>query len=142
MCLLLNVPAGRALSYSSRCPPSAWHSVSCLGSEDEKYFHLRICGPFPSVGRTGTSTMAAASPLTNFHSTPSINSSLSPYQKTSAPTSCPGLYQCYKYPGCISAALEPGARELGKREHQARRGQRERRGRNCPIPSLTPPGAG
>lgn len=63
--------------------------LSCLGSEGEKSFYLRIYRTFPSVGKTGISTMAAASSPVNFHSTPSINSSLSPYQKTSAPTELP-----------------------------------------------------
>lgn len=94
--------------------------LSCPGSEDGEHAHVRTWGTFPSVERPATSVMAAASFLANFHPAPRRNSSLCPYQKTSAPTSCPVMYQHYKYPGWVSPALAKGRSELGKSEPQAR----------------------
>lgn len=82
--------------------------------------------------------MAAAFSLTNFHSTPSINSSLSPYQKTSVPTRCLGLYRCYKYPGGIGSPLVQGPGELGKSAHKRDEGSRSEGAKIAASPSLAP----
>lgn len=133
---------------SCQCPPGAWPSVSICWTELSRqrgwgHWHLRTRRISPSLGRTETSTMAAASPPTDFHTTPSINSFLSPYQKTSAPSGCPALDQLYKYPGWTSPALARGAGRTWKERTASKvRAGGEEQQKLPKLPLLVPPGPG